>query len=102
MCVCVCVCMCLCLQLWPVFHQETLISLILYQVVMMFVTAIKKVIWAPILIALTLVASAVFWSTCSAKFGQPLKMLSYQGATDADHADEVGHLFPFSRGGSAL
>ena len=74
----------------PVFMPgQVLVCLFLFQLVMVFILAIKKAIWAPILAAFSLAITILFWRSAAATFREPLQILSFRGATNADHRDEV-------------
>lgn len=75
--------------MWPIVHQQVMTGLIIAQLVLTFVFAIKKAIWAPIITAISILGSIIFNSVVKKRFFPPQEQLSYRGATDGDAADEV-------------
>jgi len=75
--------------IWPKIHTQIVFSLVLAQLVLVFILAIKKVIWAPIIVAITIPLSLITHFTIKKRFGPPQLILSYRGAADADNHDEM-------------
>ena len=75
--------------MWPVVHGQVIVGLILAQVVLTFVFAIKKLAWAAIVTAITIVGSVTFHLAVKKRFFPPQLQMSYRGATDGDCADEA-------------
>lgn len=75
--------------MWPVVHGQVIVGLILAQVVLTFVFAIKKLVWAAIITAITIVTSIIFHLAVKKRFFPPQLQMSYRGATDGDFADGV-------------
>lgn len=53
-----------------------------------------QVIWAPIIVAITIPLSLITHFTIKKRFGPPQLILSYRGAADADNHDEVTQTYP--------
>ena len=75
--------------MWPKVHTQVMIGLVLAQLVLTFIFAIKKTVWAPIITAITLLGSLIFHSIVVKQFNPPQAQMSYRAATNADHNDEV-------------
>lgn len=84
-------------QMWQRVFNQVFTSLVIFQIVMVFIFAIKKLIWAPIITAPLLIISAIFFQSVRRRFRLPQTILSFRGATDADHRDEVKMLLGLSR-----
>ena len=75
--------------MWPVVHQQVMTGLIIAQLVLTFIFAIKKVIWAPIITAISILGSIIFNAVVRSRFFPPQQQLSFRGATNGDHTDVV-------------
>ena len=75
--------------MWPIVHRQVMTGLIIAQLVLTFVFAIKKAIWAPIITAGTIFGSIIFNGIVKKRFFPPQEEASYRGATDGDHIDEA-------------
>ncbi len=78
--------------MWPKVHAQVMTGLVLAQLVLTFIFAIKKTVWAPIITAITLLGSVIFHLMVVKQFNPPQAQMSYRAATDADHSDEVRRL----------
>lgn len=74
-------------KFWPTVHGQVMTGLILAQLVVTFVLAIKKVAWGAIITFLTVLVSFIFHHVVAKRFFPPQEMMSYRGATDGDNAD---------------
>ena len=77
------------MQMWPIVHSQVITGLMVAQVVLTFVFAIKKSVWAAIITALSIMGTIIFNHILKARFFPPQQQMSYRGATDGDSADEV-------------
>ena len=75
--------------MWPAVHSQVMTGLIIAQVVLTFVFAIKKAIWAPILSAITIFGSIIFNNVVKKRFFPPQEKMSFRSAADGDHSDKV-------------
>ena len=75
--------------MWPVVHGQVMVGLIIAQLVLTFVFAVKRLVWAPIVTAISIAGSLVFNHVVKKRFFLPQQQMSFRGATDGDHADEV-------------
>ena len=75
--------------MWPEVHSQVVIGLIIAQVVVTFVFAIKKSIWAAVITAITILVSFIFNAVVKKRFLPPQQNVSFRGAADGDHADEA-------------
>ena len=64
-------------------------GLVLAQLVLTFIFAIKKTVWAPIITAISILGSIIFHLSVTRQFNPPQHQMSYRAATDADHSDEA-------------
>ena len=76
-------------QMWPKVHTQVMVGLVLAQLVLTFIFAIKKTVWAPVITAFTILGSIIFHLSVVKQFNPPQAQMSYRAATDADHSDEV-------------
>lgn len=74
--------------IWQKVHNQVVFSLLLAQLAMVGIFGIKKVVWAPIIIALTIPFTLIVNHIMKSTFGPPAQTLSFRGATDADSNDE--------------
>jgi hypothetical protein len=75
--------------IWPRVHNQVMFCLVLAQLVLVFILAIKKLIWAPIILALAVPVALITHVAILKRFNPPQQVLSYRGATDADNMDEL-------------
>jgi len=78
-----------CAQMWPKVHTQVMTGLILAQLVLTCLFAIKKTVWAPILAAISILGSIIVHLSIVRQFNPPQYQMSYRAATNADHSDEV-------------
>ena len=76
-------------QMWPKVHTQVMTGLILAQLVLTCLFAIKKTVWAPILAAISILGSIIVHLSIVRQFNPPQYQMSYRAATNADHSDEA-------------
>ncbi len=86
-------CHCVAAQMWPKVHTQVMTGLILAQLVLTCLFAIKKTVWAPILAAISILGSIIVHLSIVRQFNPPQAQMSYRAATNADHSDEA-RLYP--------
>ena len=79
--------------MWPKVHTQVMTGLVLAQLVLTFIFAIKKTVWAPIIAAISILGSIIFHLSIVKQFNPPQHQMSYRAATDADHNDEASRAF---------
>eukprot|EP00884_Botryococcus_braunii_P010053 jgi/Botrbrau1/19049/Bobra.0100s0073.2 len=79
-------------QLWRQIFEQIVASLLIFQIIMVFLLLIKKNFAAAIVVALVVGLSFIFRAACLTLFERPLQVLSIRAATDMDEADRTGEI----------